>query len=376
MTYEGKKSTDKWFPVVLIDDDDFLTAKTGVAFGDVTCKYSFEGATSLTTYTVTATEWKEAGEGKYWLLIGASEFTAEGKYEVSVTVTDAIVYNFTVEVRDKTIAESMNDVDSILTLSNARITLTGTASAGSATTITLTGGVATDGYYDGQFVIITAGTGVGQARTILSYTSGLVATVTRDWAVAPSIDSVFYVLGADVPAILEAGTAQAGAASSITLDTNASGIADTYKNNFIMITAGTGIGQTRLISAYNASQVASVLPDWTTTPDNTSVYQVLPAARVDVGGWAGSLATLTGGKPDVNVVTSDVMNTDAVAELGSLPGTSPTLVQMIQFVYQSLRNKITQTGTTKTMFKNDGSTSLGTATVADDNTTFTRNRVN
>jgi hypothetical protein len=184
------------------------------------------------------------------------------------------------------------------------ITLSGTASAGSATTITLTGGVATNGYYDGQLVKINAGTGVGQVRTILSYDGGsAIATVTRDWAVAPGAGSQFSVHAADLPAILEAGTAQAGAAGSITLDANASAITDTYKNNFIMITAGTGIGQTRLISAYNGgTQVASVLPDWTTTPDASSVYQVLPAARVDVGGWAGALATLSAGnKPDVNV---------------------------------------------------------------------------
>jgi hypothetical protein len=167
----------------------------------------------------------------------------------------------------------------------------------------LTGGVATAKYYNGQTIIIVGGTGVGQARVILSYAASTVATVTRDWAVAPDNTSEFMVLGTDVAAILEAGTAQAGGVATITLDAGASAISNTYKNNFIMITGGTGLGQTRLISAYNGgTKVATILPNWTTTPDATSVYQVLPAARVDVGGWAGALATLSSNnRPNVNI---------------------------------------------------------------------------
>lgn len=176
-----------------------------------------------------------------------------------------------------------------------QILLMGTASAGSATSITLTGGVATDRYYDGQLVAIVDGTGTGQARTIIRYVGATrVATITRDWAVAPDATSVFVVLAADVPAILEAGDAQGGAAGSITLDAGASAIDDTYVRNFVMITGGTGIGQARLISTYNGTtKIAGVLPDWTTTPDATSVYQILPGGRVDIGGWAGTVVSGT-----------------------------------------------------------------------------------
>lgn len=195
------------------------------------------------------------------------------------------------------------DLDGLLSDATADITLTGTASAGSLTTITLAGGVATDNYYNGQTVILVGGTGAGQSRTILSYAASTVATVTRDWAVAPDATSQFMVIGSDVPAILEAGTAQAGAAASITLDATASATTDIYKNNGVMITGGTGVGQTRLIGAYNgATKVATVIPNWTTNPDNTSVYQIIPMARVDVGGWGGALVTLSSGNlPDVNV---------------------------------------------------------------------------
>jgi hypothetical protein len=206
------------------------------------------------------------------------------------------------ELDEATAGKMANQVDLIQNLVGGLITLSGTASAGSLTSITLTGGVATIGYYAGQTVVITGGTGAGQARTILSYAASTVATVTRDFAVAPNATSTFIVLGADWPAILEAGTATAGGVATITLEATASAISDTYKNNFIMITAGTGLGQTRLIAAYDgATKIATIIPNWTTNPAAGSVYQILPAARVDVGGWAGALATLSAGSlPNVN----------------------------------------------------------------------------
>ena len=79
--------------------------------------------------------------------------------------------------------------------------------------------------------------------------------------------------------ILESGTASAGAAGSITL---ASG---TYTdlnltNCFVRTTGGTGGGttanQARRIISYNTStRVATVAPDWETTPDNTTTYDIL-----------------------------------------------------------------------------------------------------
>lgn len=113
-SYEGKKSTDKWFPVVLIDDTDFKTPEAGKVFGDVTAKYSVGGASALTTYTVATADWKETGEGNYWLRIGAAEFTTENKYEVQVVCAGCLTYRFAVEVRDKTVAEMMDDVGTLL----------------------------------------------------------------------------------------------------------------------------------------------------------------------------------------------------------------------------------------------------------------------
>jgi len=47
----------------------------------------------------------------------------------------------------------------------------------------------------------------------------------------------------------------------------------------VYISAGTGIGQTRLITAYTTGRVATVSPAWDTAPDSTTVYKILPIGR-------------------------------------------------------------------------------------------------
>jgi hypothetical protein len=79
------------------------------------------------------------------------------------------------------------------------------------------------------------------------------------------------------PAIL-VGTAQAGAAGTITLAAGVSSADSNLIGAVVYITSGTGVGQAgRVITAYvQATKVASVSPNWQTTPDNTSVYAVVP----------------------------------------------------------------------------------------------------
>lgn len=68
------------------------------------------------------------------------------------------------------------------------------------------------------------------------------------------------------------GTAQAGAAGSITLAVGATGV---LVGELVATTGGTGSGQTRVITAWdNGTKVASVYPNWTVTPDATTTYAV------------------------------------------------------------------------------------------------------
>ena len=71
------------------------------------------------------------------------------------------------------------------------------------------------------------------------------------------------------------GTAQAGSSNTITLKSASSATDDIYVGMFIEITAGTGVGQTRLCEDYvGSTKVLEVHPAWTTAPNNTSQYEI------------------------------------------------------------------------------------------------------
>lgn len=84
--------------------------------------------------------------------------------------------------------------------------------------------------------------------------------------------------------VIRYNTAQAGGASTITLDAAASAVSATYAYEQITIVSGTGAGQSRSIYIYNgATKVATVNLAWTTVPDATSVYMICAAPAVYEG---------------------------------------------------------------------------------------------
>lgn len=82
------------------------------------------------------------------------------------------------------------------------------------------------------------------------------------------------------------GTAQAGAAGTITLDAGASGTNNLYNECVVRIVAGTGAGQGgRRITAYDGTtKVATITPNWTTNPSSDSVFVITGASAVSAGG--------------------------------------------------------------------------------------------
>lgn len=77
---------------------------------------------------------------------------------------------------------------------------------------------------------------------------------------------------------LHAGTAQAGAAGSITLDAGASATNDAYNDCLVIIVGGMGAGQVNTITDYaGGTNVATVARNWAIVPDATSEFVVAPA---------------------------------------------------------------------------------------------------
>lgn len=142
---------------------------------------------------------------------------------------------------------------------------------------------ATAGLYVGCMLYIDGGTGAGQSRYIVGYTAAKVAWVARSWTVTPDVTSTYVVAADNQVLFIHLGLAQAGAASTITLDAGASATDNIYNGQNIRITAGTGDNQLRVITAYNGTtKVATVAPAWTTQPDATSYFGTLQTGPTDV----------------------------------------------------------------------------------------------
>ena len=69
-------------------------------------------------------------------------------------------------------------------------------------------------------------------------------------------------------------TAQAGAATTITLAASSSATNDAYSGWYLEIMAGTGAGQVRQITNYVGSTKVATVAAWDTNPDNTSTYRM------------------------------------------------------------------------------------------------------
>src|SRR5438309_2535467 len=109
----------------------------------------------------------------------------------------------------------------------------------------------------GRFVTITAGTGAGQTRTVVSNDPNTL-TVSPAWTTTPNNTSSQY-------AITQTSTTLQDRTKSWTVNQ--------WAGHLVRITAGTGAGQTSTVSS-NTANTLTVSPAWTTIPDGTSKYAI------------------------------------------------------------------------------------------------------
>lgn len=256
---------------------------------------------------------------------------------------------------------------------SSQIIVSGTASAGGASTITLAGASATNNLYNQCVVFITGGTGAGQAAVVNNYVgSTKVATISGTWVTNPDATSTFVVLANPLGRvwdevntgathnvnnssgkqlrtispgssdIIRTGTAQAGGASTITLDAGASAVNQAYQFDIISITSGTGAGQSKYITNYvGSTKVATVNSAWSSNPDNTSVFEITPTSVSQVISYA------TGQDPGTLVVNQPI---------GASPWASTLVSDSLKAAWSQGIGKWTIVGTTLTLYAPDGTT--------------------
>ena len=158
-----------------------------------------------------------------------------------------------------------------------------------------------------------------------------------------AIDRATFAADTGMVAI-RSNTAQAGASTSITLDTSASAVTDFYKNDMIVLTGGTGAGQGRYCTAYNGTTKVATVSAWATNPDATSTFAIIAADAI-VGATAPTAAqvadevqtrtiaavTVVNGLA-ANVITAAATAADFTTEIQAGLATSSALATVASYI--------------------------------------------
>ena len=104
----------------------------------------------------------------------------------------------------------------------------------------------------------------------------------------------------------------------------------------------------------------------------------MAASTIDAAAFAAGAITAT--VIASNAIDADALASDAVTEiwakamsdLAAVPSATASVLDAINWMFELARNKRTQSSTTETLYKDDGSTALATSTKSDSGTLYTR----
>lgn len=290
------------------------------------------------------------------------------------------------------------------------------AQAGAAGTITLDASAsATDDLYNGCWIALVNDTGAGQARLITDYVgSTKVATISPNWVTNPASGTEFVIvpaarvdlalwLGSAPNALVSGrvdttvGAMQADVVTASAIATDAIGSAELAASAVTEIQTGlstldaagvrTAVG---LAAANLDTQLSGIQAD--TDNIQTRIPAALVSGRMDssVGAVATGAITAAGfaagaidaaaiatGAVDADALAADAVTeiwAKALADLSAIPGATASVLDGINFMFMLARNLITQTATTQTLKKDDGTTTVGTSTHSDDGSVHTRGK--
>lgn len=180
----------------------------------------------------------------------------------------------------------------------------------------------------GSVASVTGNVGGNVVGSVASVTAGVTLAAGAVNAAAYGTDS------GNAP--IRTGTAQAGAASSITLDAGADSTHNSFYNGCpVVLTGGTGVGQVRVIVGYvAATRVATVDSNWGVNPDATTTFTVLPCRAAAVNGTAQvSVAAITSGAITAASITAGALNGKGDWLLASNYTTPPTTAQIATAIW-------------------------------------------
>lgn len=194
--------------------------------------------------------------------------------------------------------------------------------------IVLTGSPVVSAYEDDSDTQITAGitltasadSVVGLNRLVIVATSGNGYEVGKQYnlvittGTVDGITAVGYVVSkfsiektglnlsnttisaGSIPAlgIVDSGTLQSATGTTAVLRSAASFANSLVNGATLVLTGGTGAGQSRVITGYVGASDTATVDTWTTTPDNTSTYIIFPTPPVPATTTTNIVGNITG----------------------------------------------------------------------------------
>lgn len=265
----------------LTDDTDFKTRETAVAYNAAGMDLVFNFVTTAGVMTQTAVtpttggvyDWAHAGDGMYTIEMPASggasiNNNTEGYGWFTGVATGVLPWRGPIiGFRSAALNDSLCDTNTTGLLAPT--------TAGRTLDVSATGEAGVDWANVGSPTTTVALTGTTSGLT----TNAINAIADQVWDEATSGHVAAGSFGARMP-IIRSSTAQAGAATTITLDASASAVDDFYNNQLIWIVSGTGVGQGRIVSDYVGATKVATVSTWATNPDNTSVFVIAPFGSI------------------------------------------------------------------------------------------------
>ncbi len=205
-------------------------------------------------------------------------------------------------------------------------------------TITFNGDASSeDGAYDPAVITIINGTGAGQCRLILEYEGATkTATVDRNWKILPDITSEYIIISDPGREHVNEGMARGGTINTITLNALASDHDNAYRGQVIFLRAGTGEDQACRVIAYDGTtKIATLAHDWSTIPDTTTSYVMLPTAVLEKSYLSDSVWDALS-----SLHTSAGTTGEAISEIPSISSKVTSIESLVTTLYSQVTTLI------------------------------------
>ena len=260
----------------------------------------------------------------------------------------------------------------------------------SATTTTFVTGLTSsvDNFYNDSMLVFTDGALAGQVRAIYDYIGATKTIILEEALTSAPVNGVaFAVVSLHIHPVsqIQSGLATSATALSTTQWTNTLatdlGTTNTTVATNLNATVSSRSTQTSvdtiddLLDTEMPALTASVAAEAVKTSAIKAKTDNLPTDPADQSLVEAAITAATSPlatPAQVNAEVVDVLSVDTFAELSAPPAATSSLKDKLTWLFMYARNKVTQTATTRTLYRDDTTTVAGTSGTSDNGTTFTK----